>query len=104
MKFNFSGNIDFLPEIEVPSFSRKLEFINETKILGVILTNNQKWDSNTHYWCTKAYKKLWVLRRLRSLNLPESFLVDVHVKEYVLSWNLLFLHDIVGLYANKEKS
>ena len=81
MKFNFSHNLDFPPEMYVSSFKNEIEVVSETKLLGVILTNDLKWAKNTDFICSKAYKKLWILRRLRFLEVDEAILCDVYVKE-----------------------
>ena len=40
-----------------------------------------EWNANTEYICNKAYRKLWIIRQLKALNLEPSFLLDVYVKE-----------------------
>ena len=57
MKFNFSHNLDFPPEMYVSSFENEIEVVSETKLLGVILTNDLKWAKNNDFICSKAYKK-----------------------------------------------
>ena len=58
-----------------------LEVKKEMKILGVILTPNLKWYSNTEHICKKAYKNMWVLRRMTKLGLDSFTLVDYFMKE-----------------------
>ena len=36
MKFNFSQNYDFPPEVQVDGFKNELEVISHTKLLGLI--------------------------------------------------------------------
>ena len=81
MKFNVSQQLDFPPEITVNGFQNNICVVTETKLLGVILTDDLRWASNTKYICTKAYKKLWVLRRLRVLDVGQEILCDVYQKE-----------------------
>ena len=50
-------------------------------MLGVMITNDLKWASNTEYICRKAYKKMWVLRRMKILNIDSYTICDVYVKE-----------------------
>ena len=40
-----------------------------------------KWDLHIEYLCKKAYKKLWVLRRLKVLDVDPLFMADVYQKE-----------------------
>ena len=53
----------------------------ETKLLGIMLSSDLRWEANTSYICRKAYKKMWILRRLRKLNPDIEFLLDVYTKE-----------------------
>ena len=58
-----------------------LEVVRETKLLGIILTDNLKWDANTDYICGRAMKKLWTLRRLKKLGADRDSLIEVYTKE-----------------------
>ena len=52
-KYQFSTNLKLNGEIiEVPQ---------ETKLLGTIITNDLKWDRNTHELVKKAYKRMQLL-------------------------------------------
>ena len=81
MKFNFSRNYDFPPELVISGFNDQLEVIRETKLLGIILTDDLKWAANTEYICKKAYKKMWSLRRMKKLDLEPLVILDVYIKE-----------------------
>ena len=81
MKFNFSRNYDFPPELVISGFNDQLEVIRETKLLGIILTDDLKWAANTDYICKKAYKKMWSLRRMKKLDLEPLVILDVYIKE-----------------------
>ena len=67
MKFNFSRNHDFPPELVIDGFNDKLEVIRETKLLGLMITSDLKLAANTEFICKKAYKNLWTLRRMKKL-------------------------------------
>ena len=58
-----------------------LEVKDEMKILGVILQPNLKWASNTAFICKKAYRNMWVIRRMKNLGLDMFTLVDYYMKE-----------------------
>lgn len=58
--------------------------LKEQKILGHIIRSDMKTISNTEYICKKAYRRMWVLRRLKSLGCPNPELIDV-LKQQVLS-------------------
>ena len=63
MKFNFARNSDFPPGLEIENFENMVEVTTDAKLLGVIITNDLKWEANTDYICTKAFKKMWTLRK-----------------------------------------
>ena len=58
MKFNFSHSRDFPPELHIPGFSNNLTVIDQIKLLGVMISNDLRWEANTSYICAKALKKL----------------------------------------------
>ena len=55
--------------------------VEETKLLGIVIASDLRWEANTSYICRKAFKKMWILRRLKVLDDPVDFLVDVYKKE-----------------------
>ena len=66
-----------------PYFSNKvnLEVITETKLVGVIISDDLRWQKNSDYICQKARGKLWTLRRMKKMNLGQSHIFDVFTKE-----------------------
>ena len=80
MSFNKSWKFDYPPEVY---FSNKvnLEVITETKLVGVIISDDLRWQKNTDYICQKARGKLWTLRRMKKMNLGQSHIFDVFTKE-----------------------
>ena len=65
MLFNPCTSLDFTPKIELSGQS--LQLVEETRLLGLIVSNDLKWSSNTDHIVKKAYKRLWILRRLKNL-------------------------------------
>ena len=51
------------------------------RILGLIIRSDLKWSSNTEHITVKAFKRLWVLRRLKALGASQSRLLDVYFKQ-----------------------
>ena len=47
-------------------------------LLSVTVTSDLKWTSNTERIILKAYKRLWILRRLKSLGASKENLVEVY--------------------------
>ena len=80
MIFNKSRKYDFPPEIKFDD-GEQLEVIPETKLLGVIISEDLSWHRNTNYICKQAREKLWILRRMINLNLGDDRLYDVYCKE-----------------------
>ena len=50
-------------------------------MVGVIVSDDLKWQKNTDYICQKARTRLWTLRRLKKLNFDVLHIVDVYIKE-----------------------
>ena len=81
MKFGFSRLYDFPPELVIRGFNNQLEIVTETKLLGLIITNDLKWAANTDYICKNAYKRIWTLRRMKKLDVEPLVILDVYNKE-----------------------
>ena len=80
-KFNFSRIYDFPPELNIEGFTEKLKVIKETKLLGVMLSDDLKWASNTDYMVKNGFKRMWKLRRMKVLEVEPLILLDVYTKE-----------------------
>ena len=79
MLFNETRNFDFLPDVNVGGF--KLETVEEMKLLGLVVRSDLKWTSNTEAITSKGYKKLWMLRRLKTLGANQEDLLNVYTKQ-----------------------
>ena len=79
MLFNQCSSIDFMPTLSLEG--KEIELVEEMKILGVVLTSDLKFSSNTEYMIKRAYKRVWMLRRLKNLGASNHQLVDVYVKQ-----------------------
>ena len=80
MSFTKSRKWDFPPELQFKD-GTQLECIPDTKLLGVVVSQDLKWHKNTAYVCQKARQKLWILRRLQNFDLNTYQLFDVYIKE-----------------------
>ena len=83
MIFNTLRNHDVLPQIATGDGSN-IEVVEEQKILGFILRSDLKTISNTEYICKRAYQRMWVIRRLKSLGCPIPELLDV-LRQQIIS-------------------
>ena len=70
----------FPPELHF-SDGTPIEYISDTRLVGVVLSQDLKWFKNTEYICQKARNKLWILRRLLNMDLDIHHMFDVYTKE-----------------------
>ena len=80
MKFNFRKSLDF-PAIYRFENGGMLNVVSEAKILGVVISEDLKWSPHVKYMLHRANKKIWVLRRMKILNLDTHILTDFYCKE-----------------------
>ena len=80
ISFTKSRKWDFPPELTFSDGSI-IEYTSETKLVGVILSENLSWGKNTTYICDKARQKIWMLRRMVKLGLDKFTMYDVYTKE-----------------------
>ena len=76
MIFNPLRIYDISPEISIypGTFT---EVVEQQKILGTIIRSDMKTISNTEYICKRAYTRMWILRRLKTLGCSIPELLDV---------------------------
>ena len=79
MLFNTAKTNDFFPEITIGK--ETLDVVNEMKLLGVKISTDLKWHSNTEFITKKAYSRLWLIRRLKSFGANQNELLDVYNKQ-----------------------
>ena len=77
--FNTCKNIDFIPAINLEG--EEVQTVEEIKILGVVISSDLKFSQNTNYIVKKAFKRIWMLRRLQNLGASEKQLLDVYFKQ-----------------------
>ena len=46
-----------------------------------MITSYLKWEANTQYICAKAFKKIWILRRMKKLDVEPLDILEVYMKE-----------------------
>ena len=79
MLFNPCTSVDFMPNFLLEN--HEIELVEEIRLLGLILRSDMKWTTNTEHIVKKAYKKLWVVRRLKELGASEQELIDIYIKQ-----------------------
>ena len=77
MIFNFTENFQFSTRLKIKD--ENVEVVDTTKLLGTIITNDLKWDSNTSTLVKKANARMELLRRVAGFNPPEEDLKDIYI-------------------------
>ena len=80
MKFNFRTSLDFPPIFTIGD-SCPLKIVDHTKILGIILSCDLKWSLQVDYMYKRAMKKVWLIRKLKLLDLDMDLILDFYLKE-----------------------
>ena len=83
MLFNRAKKHDFTPELYLTQ-GKKLEVVEEMKLVGYQLRSDLKTISNTNYIVRRAWQRMWIVRRLKALGANESELLKV-LRAQVLS-------------------
>ena len=78
MLFNPCSSKDFMPEIKINE--TRIELVEESKLLGIIITSDLKWEAHTNYMIRRCNSKLWVIRRLKKLGASKEDLLDIYCK------------------------
>ena len=80
MIFNKSKKYDFPPEFSFQN-GENLDVVNETKLLGLIISSDLRWYSNTKAIYNKAMSKMWLIRRMMVLKLEPELIFYYYIKE-----------------------
>ena len=70
---------DFIPELYLDN--NQIEIVDEIKIVGYIMRSDMKTSSNTAYLVAKAFKRMWLIRRLKLLGASTVQLLDTLQKQ-----------------------
>ena len=79
MLFNPTNNYDFVPDLTLEGAD--LETLDEMRLLGLIVRSDLSWKSNTDQIISRAYKKLWILKRLKGQGASLEDLTDIYEKQ-----------------------
>ena len=72
--FNRTRNYQFSTRIN----NSLLEIVNETRLLGTILTSDLSWHKNSESLALKGYQRMVILRKLYEFNVPQKDLVQIY--------------------------
>ena len=76
MLFNFTKKYQFIPRIYLQD--ELLEIVNESTILGLVISSDLAWKSNTEKIISKANTRMIILRRLSKFPVNISDLVMLY--------------------------
>ena len=82
MIINFCKSAEFNTRLFIQN--QLLEQVEETRILGVILTADLKWHKNTENLVKEANKRMILLRKLIAFDVPKENLIQIY-KLYIRS-------------------
>ena len=82
MIFNFTKKYQFSTRVHLND--TLLDIINETKILGTILSSDLTWHKNSEYLTKKGYQRMTMLRKLYKFDVPQEDLVMIYC-QYIRS-------------------
>ena len=70
MIINFTKNYQFSTRLQLNNTN--LEVVKEAKLLGMILSDNLKWDSNCSFLIKKFYARMQLLQKVASFGADQS--------------------------------
>ena len=77
MIFNFCDSNQFQTRLHIEN--TLLEQVHETRLLGVILSDDLSWHSNTNSLVKRAYARMTILKKLYDFKLPKSQLIQIYM-------------------------
>ena len=63
--FNYTYNLQFTTRLELDKVN--LEVLSDAKLLGTHITNDLKWDLNTHHLVMKGNSRMQLLQKFQHL-------------------------------------
>ena len=82
MIMNFCKSMKFQTRLRINN--DLMRQVHEVRLLGLIISDTLKWNSNTDMLIKRAYKRVTILRKLTNFNIPISDLIHIY-KLYVRS-------------------
>ena len=75
INFNYSEK-NIVPQ-NLKLNGNEIESVKQIKLLGVIITDDLKWEENTSLNCSKASSKLYILSKLKLFGLQIEALINI---------------------------
>ena len=77
MIFNFTKNYQFTTKLAHNEDA--VEIIDETKLLGTIITDDLKWHKNTESLVKRAYARMRILHKISEFSAPVEDMVIIYI-------------------------
>ena len=90
--FNFHRSRDFSPRVTVDS--EELRIVTVTRILGISISENLKWNQHIEDITDKAKAKFHIFHKLMKNGFPYTFILEVFLKEIrpILEYGAVLFH------------
>ena len=82
-----------------------LEQVHETRLLGVILSDDLSWHSNTNSLVKRAYARMTILKKLYDFKLPKSQLLQIYmtyIRSVTEQSSVVWSSSITGIRGLRE--
>ena len=76
MIFNFSRNYQFSTRVYLNN--SLVDIIDQTRLLGTVVSTDMTWHSNTQYIIQRGYQRMSMLRKLYEFDIPKADLVMIY--------------------------
>ena len=77
MIFNFTDKYQFTTRLSLKD--KTVEVINQTKLLGTVVTDDLKWDKNTAHIVKKANARMALLRKVTEFSQNKDELKNIYM-------------------------
>ena len=79
INFNYSGKNNVPQNLKLNG--NVIKTVNSMKLLGVIITDDLKWEENTSLICSKVNRKLYMISKLKPFGLQ--------IEELIIFWKVV---------------
>ena len=102
MIFNYTQKYQFTTNLKLQN--EELEIVKETKLLGVIITDDLKWDKNTQYLIKKAYMRMQILRKTAEFtnNINEKRTIYILYVRSILEQSCVVWHSSLTIENSQD--
>ena len=92
IQHTFTDNYQFTTRLTLNE--ETIDIVPQTKLLGTIIQNNLKWDSNTENFVRRANSRMILLRKLSEFGAPIEDLKTIYISyiRSVLEQNAVVWH------------